>query len=65
MTCCLTRQYGSFWLEVSSGEQELEVIIFVYTCIVYVSIRIHRQYDTQKTRNKIKLLWSEEGVGLL
>ena len=54
-----------FWLEVSLGAQELEVIIFVYACIVYVSIRIHRQYDTQKIRNKIKLLWSEEEAGLL
>ena len=65
MTCCLTRQYDSFWLGVRSGAQELEVIIFVCACIVYVSILIHRQYNTQNTRYKLKLLWSGEGAGPL
>ena len=65
MICCLILQYDRFWLELRSGAQELEVIIFVCACIVYVSIRVHRQYNTQKTRDKLKLLWSGKGAGPL
>ena len=48
VTCCLTWQYDSFWLEVWSGAQELKVIIFVCACIVYVSIRIRRNTRCRK-----------------
>ena len=51
MTCCLTLQYESFWLEVRSGAPELKVIIFVCACIVYVSIRIHR--NTRRRKQEI------------
>ena len=34
-------------------------------CIVCVYIRIYRQYNTQKTRIKLKLLWSGEGASPL
>ena len=51
MTCCLTCQYESVWLEVRSGAQELKVIIVVRACIVCVSIRIRR--NTRRRKQEI------------
>ena len=59
MTCCLTLQYESFWLEVRSGAPELKVIYF---CLCLYCLCGHldtQKYKTQKTRNKLKFLWSE------